>query len=137
MRRASRAAWPPASSAPPEAWPRAGAGPAAVGQLQRGTAHPAASPVRILDNILFAAGALQVDRAVALQLPHHADDLLLRGFDLLNLPRPQRVHVFQQHLGPALRETFHEVFAHQLAGTLERQREYLAVHFGQDLRSEE
>src|ERR1035441_2230086 len=119
MRRASRAAWPPASSAPPEAWPRAGAGPAAVGQIQRGTAYPAASPVRILDNILFAAGALQVDRAVALQLPHYADDLLLRGFDLLNLHRSQRFHVFQQHLGPALRETLHEVFAHHLAGRSE------------------
>src|ERR1019366_9996079 len=81
----------------------------------------------ILDNILFAYRAFQIDDALAFELPDQGDDLLLGRFNVAHLDRAQAIHVFLQHFGAALGHAFQEVSPQLVAGALESHRKDLAV----------
>ena len=81
-----------------------------------------------LVDILLANGALQINDSFVLKLPKDGDDLLLSALDFTDLHWTERVHVFAQHLGASLGHRAQEVIAQFVAGTLQRNRQQLAVN---------
>ena len=53
----------------------------------------------ILDHILLTHGTLQAQRSICLELTDNGNDLLLGGVNLLDLDRPERIHVLAEHIG--------------------------------------
>src|SRR3954447_19931518 len=96
-----------------------------------GAASCAALPVMILDDILFAHRSLQADGAVAFELPHHSNNLLLCSFYFLDLDWAQCVHILLEHFGSALGHGTHEVIAKLVTGPFQRDGDEFPVNLCQ------
>src|ERR1019366_7748297 len=85
----------------------------------------------ILDDILFAYGALEAQDALGLKLAHDGDDLLLGPIHFLDLDGTEGLHVFLEHVGSALRHAAQDLVFQLLAGAFQRDRQHLAIDLGQ------
>src|SRR5215469_14782206 len=110
----------------------AGAAAAAAGspvsRHHTGVTTDNSSKRRTLDVLLItAAPFVAAQQAFRLQLAYHGDNLLLRGLHFAKLSWPQRVHIFEQHGGAALRHALQEMAAKFVARALESDCQLAAV----------
>src|SRR5581483_695503 len=86
----------------------------------------AGSSARTLHDILLAT-RLHAESTLGLQLTGNGVNLLLRCFHLFDANRPERLDVFLKHLGSPLGHAAQELFLELGAGSLQCDRQNLAV----------
>src|SRR5690348_8536833 len=84
-----------------------------------GWARLTSAPVRTLDNILLAYGALERDRPLTFHLTDDRDDLLLGGFDFFDPDRTERFDIVFHHFRAARGHSGEEVLFELITGAFE------------------